>query len=122
MLPIITKISDVAEFKHILKTNPGVVILKFGAPWCGPCKLADKQIHHGIQQMPNNVQCYVIDIDEYLNLYSFLKNKRVVGGIPCLLAYYQGNDSHLPDEVVSGHNSQQIDYLFSEAFQHATNI
>ena len=28
-----------SDFEELLRQNPGKVVLKFGATWCGPCKL-----------------------------------------------------------------------------------
>ena len=36
--PIITKIESRKQFQQHLENNPGVFIVKFGAPWCAPCK------------------------------------------------------------------------------------
>ena len=36
--------------------------------------------------MPENVICADIDIDENFDVYTFLKSKRMVNGIPAVLA------------------------------------
>ena len=35
---IITGFNNRNEFLNALKMNPGVIIIKFGAEWCAPCK------------------------------------------------------------------------------------
>ena len=42
-LPIITDLANRQQFADLLQSNPGLIILKFGADWCGPCKLMDKK-------------------------------------------------------------------------------
>ena len=37
-LPIIKDIVTRQQLQEHLQNNPGVFIIKFGAPWCGPCK------------------------------------------------------------------------------------
>ena len=76
MLPIITKIDDRNHFVEILRTNPGAIVIKFGATWCGPCKVIENQVHTLMNMMPNNVQCIIVDVDECVDLYSFLKTKK----------------------------------------------
>ena len=44
VLPIITKITDRKHFQELLESNPGVFIIKFGAEWCEPCKMIEKDI------------------------------------------------------------------------------
>ena len=36
---VLTEIADRDEFQKILNENQGIVIIKFGATWCQPCKL-----------------------------------------------------------------------------------
>ena len=38
-MPVHTEIEDRDEFQKILNENNGIIILKFGAAWCNPCKL-----------------------------------------------------------------------------------
>ena len=113
MLPIITKIDDRNHFVEILRTNPGAIVIKFGATWCGPCKVIENQVHTLMNMMPNNVQCIIVDVDECVDLYSFLKTKKMVNGIPVILVYYNGNLNYIPDYRVVGADTNQIVKLFN---------
>jgi len=75
-LPIITEITGIEHFIELLKNNPGQFIIKFGAEWCAPCKKIEKDVKFCFDRMPDTVQCAIIDIDEYLDLYAFLKTKK----------------------------------------------
>ena len=118
-LPIINEISCMNSFRTILKSNPGVIIIKFGATWCGPCKKVEPAISHSISQMPNNVQCILVDIDESFEVYAFMKNKKMLNGIPALVAYYKENDSFIPDEFCTGSNVDNINTFFEICYKKA---
>ena len=72
-----------------------------------------------MNKMPSNVQCYIIDIDNSLEVYSFLKNKKMVNGIPAILAYYSENTSHIPDDVVIGADAVKINEFFERSYKKA---
>ena len=40
-----------------------VLIIKFGAEWCGPCKLIAPAFHDFIKRGPTNIICADINID-----------------------------------------------------------
>jgi thioredoxin-like negative regulator of GroEL len=107
-LPIITEITDRNHFMELLKANPGLFLIKFGAKWCGPCKTIDNGVKFYFEKMPSNVQCAIIDIDKCPDVYSFLRSKRIVNGVPVILCYYQGNKTHVPDDIVIGADKKQI--------------
>lgn len=111
-LPIITSVPNLDFFKEIMETNPGLVIIKLGAPWCGPCKVIELDVKEMFSNMPSNVQCLSIDIDENIDLYSFLKKKRIVNGVPAILCYKRGNLSNIPDDYVIGASKEKL-YAFS---------
>jgi len=111
-LPIITDIKDRNQFAELLKSNPGLFVLKFGAEWCGPCKTINQGVQWYFERMPANVQCAIIDIDKCLDLYTFLKSKRVLNGVPVLLCYNKGNLSHIPDDIVIGADKNKINDFF----------
>ena len=66
-MSIITEIENVAVFTRALIENPGIIILKLGATWCGPCKMIAKPAHtlmHNLMKARPDVVCYDVDVDE----------------------------------------------------------
>jgi thiol-disulfide isomerase/thioredoxin len=116
-LPILTELTSKTHFKQLLEENPGVLIIKFGAEWCGPCKKIEHHVKTRMGQMPDKVQSMIIDVDESIEVYSFLKSKKMVNGIPTILAYYQGNTNYIPDDVVVGADVPQVDALFKRCLE-----
>ena len=113
--PTLTSIASTQEFKNILAENPGTIIIKFGAEWCGPCKRIDPQVHQWFDHLSKtkqNIQTYLIDVDNNMDLYGFLKTKKMVNGIPAILAYKSGNMHYIPNDSVLGANPPEIDAFF----------
>jgi len=119
---IITIVDSLADFRQILAANPGMVVLKMGAEWCGPCKAIHSIVEEGIEHLPANVQAVVVDIDESFELYAYLKNKKRVNGIPALLAWKQGNLSEISDDVVLGADPKQVVGFFQRTIACASNM
>lgn len=113
---VITNLEKLPDLVKCLEENPGVFIMKLGAEWCGPCKRIDGLVKSCMDQAPANVQCAVVDVDEALEIYSFLKKNRVVNGIPALLGYYKGNLNYIPDEVVIGADQNQVVAFFQRCY------
>jgi thioredoxin 1 len=95
--------------------NQGVIIIKFGADWCGHCKQIDPLVKKYMSMLPASIICYVIDVDQNTEVYGFLRSKKMVNGIPAILAYYKGNNSYVPNDVVIGANANEITGLFNRA-------
>jgi thiol:disulfide interchange protein len=110
--PIITNLRNRQEFANLLQANPGLVIIKFGADWCGPCKMIEQDVMAGFNSMPDNVQCVMVDIDVSVDLYAFLKMKKMVNGVPAILCYKKGNTSFVPDEGVGGADKIKVRQFF----------
>lgn len=101
-----------------IKNNPGVIIIKFGAEWCGPCKTVDPSIKANMKMMPaDKIRTIMIDVDNAFDAYAFLKSKKFVIGIPACLAYYQGNNSYVPDDVVIGADPKEINMFFKTCLE-----
>ena len=119
MLPVIKEIENRKQLQEYLETNPGVFVIKFGAPWCGPCKVIEKDVEDYFSKMPDNVQCASINIDNCLDVYGFLKSKKMIKGIPALLAYYEGNEHYVPDEFVDGTKKEELQSFFDAVLEQA---
>ena len=106
------------DFKQLLKTNPGMVILKFGAEWCGPCKRCEKQVRKWFDKINSKyITTIVVDIDESFEIYAFLKNKKMIQGIPAILMYKKGNLNYTFDDSVNTSDNTQIDEFFQRCMK-----
>lgn len=111
-MKINTEIVSRTDFLNILASNTGVVLFKFGAEWCGPCKKIESFLHELFHELPENVSVYVLDIDDCFDLFSYLKHKKMVNGVPCILSYYRGNTSYAPNQCYAGTEQSEILQLF----------
>jgi thioredoxin 1 len=114
---LITEIKSLKDFEKILIQNPGLVIIKFGATWCAPCKRIERQVYKWFDRLPANVQCIIVDVDVSFELYHFLRAKKMINGIPALLLYEKGNTNYVPNDIVIGADVVGIDAFFERAFR-----
>jgi thioredoxin 1 len=115
---VVSEIASVEAFFQLLQNNTGLIIFKFGAEWCGPCKVIKPAVHGFFAASPPEVICADIDVDQSVNLYTFLKAKKMVNGIPVLLCYKKGNTTYIPDDSVTGSDSQQLHLFFTRCGKH----
>ena len=121
-LPIITEVKTRDDFAKLLITNPGLIIIKFGAEWCGPCKKIEGLVHEWFQRTNEKVQCVLIDVDECFDFYGFLKSKKMVNGIPVIMCYKKGNISFIPDDTITGIEPSQLDLFFKRCSLHLLSV
>lgn len=122
MVHIINEINNLKHFQEILINNSGVIIIKFGAEWCGPCKLIEQDIYYYFERTPENIQPIILDVDNSFEVYAFLKNKKMIGGIPALVAYYKGNHSYIPDDIIVGADKKQLALFFERCVNKAKTL
>ena len=108
------------ELKEKIQNKENFVLDLF-ATWCGPCKNIEPLVSEWLNKMPNNVCRAIIDIDENIDLYGFYKKKRVVQGVPTILAYYEGNDHYIPDDMTFGSDPKSTNDFFSRCVDHLNN-
>lgn len=119
---IISTFSSRQEFLNVLQLNPGLVIVKLGAEWCGPCKKIKPVLEAFFASSPANVVCADIDVDESFDFYAALKSKKMVNGIPVILCYKKGNVNLFPDDSVTGADPVQLDAFFKRCGNHLASI
>ena len=126
MLEVINDIT-LEDFKTMLSNmEPNkVIILRFTAKWCGPCKGIDAICNNYFNVCSNDIQPIVVDVDETINLYMVYKRYKMLNGIPALFAYY-GNAKQEPwyvpnDSVNTGDNRQVMDF-FNRCSTHVNNL
>jgi thiol-disulfide isomerase/thioredoxin len=118
MPSVLTELASVQAFSDQLQTNAGLVILKFGAEWCGPCKRIDPLVQAYYDRIvvdpfySSRVTCGLIDVDANFEVYGFLKSKRRVRAIPAMLCWYKGNATYIPDEMIEGSDESQLHGFF----------
>tara|TARA_B100000282_G_C31734819_1_gene492851 strand:- start:2656 stop:3012 length:357 start_codon:yes stop_codon:yes gene_type:complete len=111
---VFDEIQDKNHFNSILKSNPGVVVIKFGAEWCNPCKKIHDHVEEWFEKMSDNVECYDLDADSNFELFAYLKTKKQVSSLPVILAYKKGNTMVGADYSVVGANKESIDVFFNQ--------
>lgn len=93
-----------------------LLIIKFEAEWCKPCQQIKALCQNLANQLNNNIGYVVVDIDENIELYAYLKTKKQVKGVPSLLAYYAGpretNEWFLPNDSVVGSDQNEVSKFF----------
>ena len=126
-MPEVINDITIDEFKELLsKLEPNkIIILRFTAEWCGPCKGIDNICNNYFNLCNNNIQPIVVDVDETIDLYMSFKRYKRFNGIPALFAYY-GNDKQEPwyisnDSVNTGDNRQVMDF-FNRCSTHVNNL
>jgi thiol-disulfide isomerase/thioredoxin len=109
---IITNIPDRATFLQLLTTNPGLILIKFGAEWCKPCQKINSDVEQFFNSSPNNVVCAMLDVDESFDLYSYFKYHKITNGIPVLMRFDKGNVTGRPNDTVTGTNQTELTQFY----------
>lgn len=119
---------DIPTLQH-LQTNAKshIIILKFTANWCGPCKRIQNLVESHFNNLPENAIIFELDIDDPANipLYSTLKSKRQLKGIPGIVAFYSDVERpfwYVPDACVNNANVPSINNFFKNAIARANHI
>ena len=101
-----------ADFATLMENNPGILIFKFTAEWCGPCKKIKDYSYKKSNELPDYMTMMEVDVDECFDLYAFLKHKKMVNGIPVFVAYAKGTNEG-PIASITGASLPDIETFFA---------
>jgi len=123
MASVITSLKSLDELKKLLSSNPGILIIKLGATWCGPCQKIEPLVHSYFEKMAkmDNVILCNLDVDNNFEVYGHFKRKKIVNGIPALLAYYPENEDGFPDDFIAGADETRVSMFFGRCIGHVNN-
>jgi len=111
---VIVQFNDRLHFLECLKVNPGIIIIKFGAEWCGPCRVIKDLLETKFSQCGPNIICCDLNVDDNADVYGFFKKNRQLNGIPSILAFFKGNITPFANLSVSGANLKEINVFFDK--------
>ena len=117
---------NVAQLQTIQASlNMNILILKFGADWCGPCKKIAPSYKEFIKIAPANILFGDIDIDENMDLYMALKKQKMVSGIPVFLAFFgdvKREQWFIPDDSIVGADPTAVAQFFNRCLKKAGEL
>ena len=107
------------EFQRLVNgLSNNILVIKFTAEWCGPCKKIKPTVDQWFNTLPGNVILAEIDIDENLDLYMAFKRIKQIKGVPTIFAYYgnrREDNNFLPNDSVSGADLIAVNAFFERA-------
>jgi thiol-disulfide isomerase/thioredoxin len=110
------EIGSMNELQTIINENPGLLVIKMGASWCGPCKkikdIAEEKMKDLLNTWDDAVNIIEIDIDDSFEVFAGLKNRRIVNGIPAILCWFKDNTQLRPSDFINDSNPQSVSLLF----------
>jgi thioredoxin 1 len=104
------------DLKTFLKnTTIETTFIKFGATWCKPCQMIAPTIKSLNEQviLAKKIINYIdLDVDQCPDLYAFMKQKKMIRGIPVIMCYkksqYNEDTFYVPIDSVTGSSTQDV--------------
>jgi thiol-disulfide isomerase/thioredoxin len=108
------------DLKHYLKNAPTEIsFIKFGASWCRPCQMIAptiKSLNEQVFKAKKEMTFIDLDVDQCSDLYAFMKQKKMVKGIPVIMCYkkseYKDDTFYIPSDSFTGASPQDIVNLY----------
>lgn len=99
-----------ADFFSKLTENNSVIVIFFTGKNCVPCE----KIKPYVKEKMNMYEIICLDRENDSDLYSAMRAKGQLKGVPSLLAYKKGNLSIIADLSVSGSNVNEVECFFDQ--------
>ena len=94
----------------------------FTATWCGPCKRIKPLVDNFLTpEVLDKISYLEIDIDNSIDVYAFMKSKKMLNGIPTLFVYTMDNTSFAPTLSTST-GSENVAQQFLETVKNVLNL
>lgn len=111
------------DLSLFLKENTGLIILKFTAPWCGPCNNIKDIVDSYFSTSPVNCTCVSINIDDSIDIFAAMKRYKILKGVPGLLCYIKDEcDSIFPSFVCNTGDRNEVTKFFIECNERLKSI
>tara|TARA_Y100000389_G_C17260262_1_gene412649 strand:+ start:86 stop:505 length:420 start_codon:yes stop_codon:yes gene_type:complete len=112
--------------KILPNLNNKLLIIKFGADWCGPCKRIKSVFNEQVIKSEENILVADLDVDENFEIYGKFKTAKLVNGIPAILAFksQEGGErlNELVIDSVTGGDTNKIIEFFQRVNNRASSI
>jgi thioredoxin 1 len=100
-----TALPDDGWFKSMVADRPGLVVVKFGAEWCGPCRMLDPELTQLASSLNGRGSVVRIDVSQHPDLARHYG----VSSIPRLMVFHDGKV--LADRVGYANHNQLSDWV-----------
>jgi thiol-disulfide isomerase/thioredoxin len=115
------------NLQNELSERNSIILLKFSAKWCKPCRTIKPLCDYFFSVMPRNIQLFNIDIDEQMDLYIQLKSKKMLKGIPTMMMWAppltdETKPWYVADEIVSGADEKEVKNFFDRCAKVALSL
>ena len=100
------------DFYKELDQNNSVLLVFVTGSNCVPCERAKPLVHSKMETC--TYRMISLDRDRDADIYSALRTKKQIKGVPTLLAYQAGNYTLIADLSVSGANPSAIEEFFEQ--------